>query len=100
MNFNPTIKTDAYKITHWLQRPSNMTQFMNYGEPRSFGQHDKVLAFGMDYIIQKYFMTKVTEENILKGKKRSLNTFGTDKYFNEEAQNNKNKYEYKFNKNK
>lgn len=85
MNFNPTIKTDAYKITHWLQRPSNMTQFMNYGEPRSFGQHDKVLAFGMDYIIQKYFMTKVTEENILKGKKRSLNTFGTDKYFNEEA---------------
>ena len=32
MKFNPTIATDAYKITHWLQRPKNMTKFYNYGE--------------------------------------------------------------------
>ena len=37
MKFNPTIATDAYKITHWLQRPKNMTRFYNYGEPRLGG---------------------------------------------------------------
>lgn len=78
---NPTTSTDAYKVTHWLQRPYGLTSFYNYGEARKGGEHDYILYFGMQYILKKYFMTKVTSENIEKGRRRALNTFGTDKYF-------------------
>ena len=84
MSFNPTIATDAYKITHWLQRPKNMTFFYNYGEPRKGGQHDEILFFGIWYILQKYFMTKVTDEHIARGMARCKRTFGTDKYYPKE----------------
>ena len=53
MKFNPTIATDAYKITHWLQRPKNMTRFYNYGEPRLGGQHDAIIFFGLQYILKE-----------------------------------------------
>ncbi len=81
MKFNPTIATDAYKITHWLQRPDNMTRFYNYGEPRKGGQHDEVLFFGLQYIIKEYFMRKVTTEDIEEGYQHSKSCFGFDHYF-------------------
>lgn len=30
---NTFLDTDAYKITHWMQRPMNLNKFHSYGEP-------------------------------------------------------------------
>ncbi len=84
MNFyqtNPVNLTDAYKVTHWLQRPANMTKLYSYGEPRKGGQHEKIVFFGLQAIILEYFMGTVTEEQISAGIERSIETFGTDEYF-------------------
>lgn len=81
MKFNPTIGTDAYKVTHWLQRPEGINKFLSYGEPRKGGQHDKLCFFGLQYIIKEYFMTKVTQENIDEGFEDSLSCFGFEHYF-------------------
>lgn len=81
MKFNPTIATDAYKVTHWLQRPEGLTKFYSYGEPRLGGQHDKICFFGLQYIIKEYFMRKVTQEDIDRGFKRSKSVFGNEYYF-------------------
>ena len=81
MKFNPTIATDAYKITHWLQRPKNMTRFYNYGEARKGGQHNEIVFFGIDYIIKEYFTRKITKEDIEEGYRHSLSCFGFDNYF-------------------
>lgn len=84
MKFNPTIATDAYKITHWLQRPKGMTRFYNYGEPRKGGQHDAIIFFGLQYIIKEYFMSIVTNKDITRGMARCKRTFGTDAYYPKE----------------
>lgn len=81
MKFNPTIATDAYKITHWLQRPEGLTKFYSYGEPRSGGQHDEVCFFGLQYIIKEYFMRVVTQADIDEGYEDSLSCFGFAHYF-------------------
>lgn len=84
MKFNPTIATDAYKITHWLQRPKNMTRFYNYGEARKGGQHNEIVFFGIDYIIKEYFTRKITKEDIDEGFRHSLSCFGLANYFPKE----------------
>ena len=81
MKFNPTIATDAYKVTHWLQRPNGITHFYSYGEPREGGQHDAVCFFGLQYDIKEYFMRKVTQEDIDEGFEESLSCFGFDHYY-------------------
>ena len=78
---NSVIDTDAYKITHWLQRPNGINHFYSYGEARKGGQHAEICFFGMQYILKEYFMQKVTQENIERGAARCKRVFGTDKYF-------------------
>lgn len=82
--FHPTTATDAYKLVHWMQRPSGLTRLMSYGEPRVGGQHTHVCFFGMSYFIKEYFMTAVSDEEIERGYRRSLNTFGKENYFPKE----------------
>ena len=81
---NIVIDTDAYKITHHLQRPSNLTYFYSYGEPREGGYYNHVMFFGLNYIIQNYFKVP-TLEDIKEGKGICEKLFGTNKYFNEEV---------------
>ena len=81
MRHNATTTTDAYKITHWLQRPDGISKFMSYDEFRPGGQHKAVCWFSLQYILKEYFMTKVTTKDIERGYKRSLQTFGYDHYF-------------------
>lgn len=81
---NATINTDAYKITHWLQRPGGINKFYSYGEPRSGGQHKKVVFFGMQYILNKYFARSITQEEIEEGYELCRNVFGYDRYFAKE----------------
>lgn len=84
MKHNSTITTDAYKLTHWLQRPEGISEFMSYGEPRLGGEHNSVCFFGLQYILKEYFLVAVSEKNIADGYKRSLETFGYDHYFPKE----------------
>lgn len=81
---NPVIDTDAYKITHWKQRPEGVTKFYNYGEPRLGGQHDEICFFGLQYIIKEYFMKSITKEDIEKGEQICRGVFGYGEYFPKE----------------
>jgi nicotinic acid phosphoribosyltransferase len=81
---NPVLDTDAYKITHWMQRPENMTYFYNYGEPRVGGEHKEIMFFGLQYIIKEYFMVSLTKSNIEEGYEICKGLFGNEKYFPKE----------------
>jgi nicotinamide phosphoribosyltransferase len=85
MRKNLTILTDAYKIGHHLQRPQNITKLYSYGEPRVGGVNKEICFFGSQVLIQENFLQKITDEMIKEGKEECISTFGTDKYFNEEA---------------
>lgn len=77
--------TDAYKIGHWLQRPSNITKFYSYGEPRVGGKNKFICFFGLQPIIQEHFLPKITTEMIEEAQEECFMTFGTDKLFNREV---------------
>ena len=85
MRRNLVVDTDAYKITHWLQRPQNITKLYSYGEPRVGGKDKEICFFGLNPIIQNHFMQKVTPEMIIEGIEESIDTFGTPDYFNKEV---------------
>lgn len=80
MKFNSLISTDAYKITHWLQRPEGVKKFLSYGEARFGGQHSEICFFGMQYIIKEYFMRVPTIEDLNEAEEDSMSCFGF-KYF-------------------
>lgn len=84
MKFNPVNATDAYKVTHWAQRPTELDFFYDYGEARKGGVYPATIHFGTNYIIKEYFMKKITQSDIDAAKLRSFKTFGTDNYFNED----------------
>lgn len=81
MKFNPTIATDAYKITHWLQRPENLTSLYSYGEPRKGGQHNEICFFGLQYILKEYFTRIVTRTDLNEGYEESYSCFGDNTYY-------------------
>lgn len=81
MRCNPVVDTDAYKITHWLQRPVGINKFYSYGEPRLGGQHDEICFFGLQYILKEYFTRKVTTQDISRGFDLCKNVFGFENYF-------------------
>lgn len=84
MKFNSLISTDAYKITHWLQRPTNLTKLYSYAEARRGGQHSEICFEGIQPIIKNYFLPFFTEENIKEGFEESLSCFGNPNYFPKE----------------
>ncbi|MCT4379256.1 nicotinate phosphoribosyltransferase [Leuconostoc falkenbergense] len=79
---NLIIATDAYKLTHHLQYPDNITKLYSYGEARVGGQFDRVSWFGLGMILHDYFHIKITDDMIDEAEKMSLQTFGTSAYFN------------------
>ena len=81
MVFTIPILTDAYKITHWKQRPEGVTMFYNYGEPRLGGQHNEICFFGLQYILKEYFTRKITTEDIDRAEQICKNVFGFADYF-------------------
>jgi len=82
MRKNITIDTDAYKITHWLQRPQNITKLYSYGEPRVGGKDKEICFFGLSPAIQEHLLFPVTNEMIEEGIEECISTFGTPAYFN------------------
>jgi nicotinamide phosphoribosyltransferase len=82
MRKNIIIDTDAYKLTHHLQYPSNLTKLYSYGEPRVGGKYPFVSFFGLQMIIEDHFLQVVTDEMIEEAAEESASTFGTPDYFN------------------
>lgn len=82
MSENLILATDAYKLTHHLQYPENITKLYAYGEARVGGQFNTVSWFGMGMILHDYFHQAITTEMIDEAEKFSELTFGTTAYFN------------------
>lgn len=61
---NLIIATDAYKLTHHLQYPDDITKLYSYGEARVGGQFDQVSWFGLGMILHDYFHIKITDDMI------------------------------------
>ena len=57
------LRTDSYKLSHFLQLPDGITKDFEYIESRG-GIHDEVLFFGLQYSIMKHLLTPVTTADI------------------------------------
>ena len=78
---------DAYKETHWMQDPDKTTRKFYYLEARNSENthYDKVVFFGLQYMIKKYLTGKVvTNEMLDESIKECEEVFGF-KYFNEDG---------------
>lgn len=81
---NILLCADSYKISHHLQYPPDTRKVYSYFESRG-GKFDKVLFFGLQYILKKWLVGKVvTEEKIQVAKSTFKEHFGQD-FFNEEG---------------
>jgi len=83
MNMNNFIlRTDAYKLTHWLQYPPGTRHVYSYMESRG-GDGDSTLFFGLQYYLREYLEgTVVSLEDVDEAREFAQSVFGTDNYFN------------------
>ena len=82
MRKNIIIDTDAYKLTHHLQYPNNLTKLYSYGESRVGSKYPYVSFFGLQMIIADHFLQKVDNAMIEEAEEEAYLTFGTKDYFN------------------
>lgn len=76
--------TDAYKLTHWLQYPSELSKMYSYAEARIGSKYDWIVFFGLQMILKDHFVGQVLDDDrIAEAKELSKQWLGTDKYFNE-----------------
>jgi len=61
--FNPIIDTDSYKASHYLQYPPNTEGQFSYLESRG-GQYDRVVFFGLQYILKEYLSRPITLQHV------------------------------------
>ena len=59
---NLILMGDSYKYSHYLQYPENTQYISSYITSRKGGE--KVLFFGLQMFIKKYFLTPITHEDI------------------------------------
>ena len=58
------LDTDSYKTSHFLQYPPGTTRVFSYIESRG-GRHKQTVFFGLQYLLQRYLTTPVTEQDVL-----------------------------------
>jgi nicotinamide phosphoribosyltransferase len=75
--------TDAYKVTHHLAYPNNLTKFYSYGESRG-GKYNKVVFFGLQMLIIDHLAGRVVRSQYQIDEAAHLHEtqFGTCEYFN------------------
>lgn len=79
---NFILRTDSYKLTHWMIYPKGTKKVYSYLESRG-GKFEKTVFFELQYYVMEYLeKTTVTKEDVLEAKLFSYAHFGTDKYFN------------------
>lgn len=84
MTENLILLSDSYKITHWNQYPTGTEHVYSYLESRG-GLWDSTVFFGLQYIVKKYLMHPITQENIEEAAAFSKDHFGNEKLFNREG---------------
>lgn len=69
---NPILRTDSYKFSHWNMYPRGITGMHAYLEARGSDLpffNNRVVVFGIQYIIQKYFAgVRITVEHVEQAK--------------------------------
>ena len=81
MNDNIILLTDSYKQTHHRMYPLGLEYMHSYFEPRSGGEFDRVVFFGLQYFIKKYLAGRVvTEANIDEAEWFCREHFGDDHF--------------------
>lgn len=75
------IKTDSYKVSHWLQYPPGTEQVYSYKESRG-GLFPETVFFGLQYYLKKYLSEPVTLADIDYAEKRFAMHFGDKAIFN------------------
>ena len=85
MTENLILATDAYKLTHHLQYPTDITKLYSYGEARVGGRFDTVSWFGLSMILHDYFRQPITDEMIDEAERVAKQTFNTTAYFNRDV---------------
>lgn len=64
---NLILNTDSYKVSHWLQYPSEVKYVSAYIESRG-GRWSRLLFYGLQMFLMEYLTNKITHEDILEAK--------------------------------
>jgi nicotinamide phosphoribosyltransferase len=74
---NLILKTDSYKLSHWLQYPKKITKVSSYLESRG-GKYLATLFFGLHYFLRQLEGIVVTMEDVNEADAFAKAHFGTD----------------------
>lgn len=81
MKNNIILLTDSYKVSHHVQYPKNTTNVFSYFESRG-GLFTETVFFGLQYFLQEYLSTPITQADIDEADAFYKDHFGTDTLFN------------------
>lgn len=81
MTNNIILLTDSYKVSHYKQYPKNTTTVYSYLESRG-GLFQEVVFFGLQYFLQTYLSTPITQEMIDEADEFYAAHFGGKELFN------------------
>jgi len=80
---NPTLKTDSYKISHWLMLLNNTRNVFSYGCSRKGAKYPVTVFHGLQPIALKHLCGPVvTREHIERGEEFTAKHLGSAKAFN------------------
>lgn len=85
MDYNPILRTDSYKLTHWNQYPAGTEHVYSYLESRG-GFFDEAVLLGTRYYLKTYFEgIRLNQLIVDEARDFSREHFGSDKIFNYEG---------------
>ncbi|MDH3740650.1 MAG: nicotinate phosphoribosyltransferase [Hyphomicrobiales bacterium] len=61
---NPILDSDSYKYSHFLQYPPDTLNVTSYIEARAGGEFDKLVFFGLQGFLKRYFTQPITLQMI------------------------------------
>jgi nicotinamide phosphoribosyltransferase len=81
---NPLLDTDSYKVSHWNQYPPGTDALFGYLESRG-GDHEKIVFFGLQYILREYFENPITQHMVEEARAFYSQHFRNETIFNYEG---------------
>lgn len=83
---NFLLKTDSYKLTHWLQYPEGTQGVFSYFECRKGSTFNSFPWFGLQFVLLSHLVGKVfTEKDILEAEMIAKHHFGSANLFNKQG---------------
>jgi nicotinamide phosphoribosyltransferase len=79
---NIILATDSYKLGHWSQYPAHTTGVYSYLEARAGAEHDEVVFFGLQPLLQEIAGRVVTQSDVDQAAEISAAMHGNDAIFN------------------